>query len=66
MKGFILRIVFVCVWLVLFYLAGIFIVINYLKYDGLSAYVFASIYSILVVAGAVLITVASFNEPISK
>ena len=66
MKGFILRILFLCAWLVGFYVAGIYIVASYLKYDGVSAYVFSSIYSILVLGGAFLITAASFNEPISK
>jgi hypothetical protein len=64
MKGFILRILFLCAWIIGLFIAGVFIA-NYLS-DPVTVYVFASIYSILVLAGAFFITAASFNEPISK
>jgi uncharacterized ion transporter superfamily protein YfcC len=65
MKGFILRILFLCAFIIGFYLAGIFISIWYIKSIAM-VYVFASIYSLLIIGIAFFITAASFNEPISK
>jgi len=65
MKGFIIRIAFLCAWIIGLFLAGIFIVINYLD-NPVTVYVFASIYSVLILSTAFFITAASFNEPISK
>lgn len=66
MKGFILRILFVCVWLVGFYLIGYFIADKYLIRQGPIAYTFGIIYGLLVVGLAILITAASFSEPTAK
>ena len=65
MKGFILRLVFLCAWVIGLYLVGMFIAIYYLK-GAVVVYMFASIYSLLVLGSAFFITVASFNEPIFK
>lgn len=65
MKSFIIRIALLVAYAAVMYIAGIFIVIFFV-HNPVWVYVFASIYTLLVIGSAILFVVTILNPPVKS